>query len=114
MYDHLAVARPFDIHAHGPERGDRCQSVFALEETADPGSALGQCAQHDGAVGDGFVSGDAGFADRLAPLLAEIEGQPGARLPGTRRIAAMAEARANGLSVDPRHLAAARRLAGQG
>ncbi|MGR3468696.1 MAG: Ldh family oxidoreductase [Shimia sp.] len=46
-----------------------------------------------------------GFGPRLSALLAEIEMQEGARLPGARRAAAIAEARAHGIEVPPHHMA---------
>lgn len=52
-----------------------------------------------------------GFADRLEELLAAIVDLEGARLPGTRRLAAIAEAKASGLTVSRRYLDAARALA---
>ena len=39
------------------------------------------------------------FGDRLEALLAEIEAQPGARLPGQRALKARAEAEANGVTL---------------
>ena len=47
----------------------------------------------------------AAFTDRLEQLAAEIEGQDGARLPGTRRLKARAESAAMGVLV-PAHLMA--------
>ena len=51
------------------------------------------------------------FADRLETLLSEILAMEGARLPGTRRIAALETAQAEGLLVPDHYLAAARKLA---
>ncbi len=59
-------------------------------------------------------SGATGFAERLEELLSEISALEGARLPGTRRLAAIAEAQENGLEVSPRYLEIARSLAGKG
>lgn len=42
----------------------------------------------------------AGFADRIAALAGAIEGQAGARLPGSRRIAARRRTEAEGVEVD--------------
>lgn len=54
---------------------------------------------------------DTGFAVRLEALLALIEEMEGARLPGTRRAAAIRAARDDGLSVPVHYLDLARRLA---
>lgn len=54
------------------------------------------------AIHPGAAIGTA-FSDRLELLAAEIEGQPGSRLPGTRRLAARADCEANGVSI-PDHL----------
>ena len=51
------------------------------------------------------------FADRLETLLGLIEGLDGARLPGTRRIAALEAAKAEGLMVPKHYIDGARRLA---
>ena len=59
-------------------------------------------------------SGATGFAERLEELLSEISALEGARLPGTRRLAAIAEAQENGLEVSARYLEVARSLAGKG
>ncbi|TMM54216.1 Ldh family oxidoreductase [Sulfitobacter sabulilitoris] len=69
---------------------------FFDAEGAPPrvGQTLIAIRPEDGAAG--------GFADRLEGLLGLIAGLEGARLPGTRRLAAIAEARDHGLSV-PRH-----------
>ncbi len=52
-----------------------------------------------------------GFADRLEELLGAIVELDGARLPGTRRLAAIAAAQTNGLDVPKRYLDAACALA---
>ncbi len=52
-----------------------------------------------------------GFAERLEMLLGLIEGLDGARLPGTRRLAARAESERNGLLVPRGYLEGARALA---
>ncbi len=54
----------------------------------------------------------AAFSARLEALLALIAGLDGARLPGTRRAAAIARARAEGLDVPRNYLDGARNLAG--
>ncbi|MDD9715122.1 Ldh family oxidoreductase [Dinoroseobacter sp. PD6] len=51
------------------------------------------------------------FTARLAPLLAQIETMEGARLPGTRRLAALDAAQAHGIAVPRAYLDGARRLA---
>lgn len=47
---------------------------------------------------DGFA---AGFGERMAALAEEIEGQDGARLPGSRRLAARERAKRDGVVVPP-------------
>lgn len=54
----------------------------------------------------------AAFAPQLSSLAAEITAQPGARLPGTRRLALRAEAEANGLDVPEALLTEVRALVG--
>jgi len=54
---------------------------------------------------------DTDFAGRLETLLGQIVGQEGARLPGERRLAALARAEAHGLAVPAPQIALARRLA---
>ena len=53
----------------------------------------------------------AGYGARVADLLASIEAMEGARLPGTRRRAAIAQAHVNGLIVPRAYLDQARALA---
>lgn len=52
-----------------------------------------------------------GFAARLESLLGQIVAVEGARLPGSRRNAALMEARANGINVPKAYLDSAERLA---
>ena len=52
-----------------------------------------------------------GFADRLEELLSAITDLEGARLPGTRRLAAIQASKADGLQVSARYIEAARALA---
>ncbi len=52
-----------------------------------------------------------GFAARIEELLSQIEAMEGARLPGSRRIAAIERARNQGLQVPSTYLDAARALA---
>ncbi len=54
------------------------------------------------AIHPGAAIGPA-FSDRLDMLAAEIEGQAGSRLPGTRRLTARADCEANGVAI-PDHL----------
>lgn len=56
--------------------------------------------------------GDTGFAERIETLLGRISALEGARLPGDRRGAALAQARAQGINVPTSYLAIARELAG--
>ena len=53
-----------------------------------------------------------GFSARLEPLLADIAGLEGARLPGTRRIVSLENAQQNGLSIPKAYLDQSRELAG--
>jgi (2R)-3-sulfolactate dehydrogenase (NADP+) len=52
-----------------------------------------------------------GFAERLESLLTTIEGMEGARLPGARRLAALAQARTQGITVPAQYVAQARSIA---
>ena len=52
------------------------------------------------------------FLDRVEALIAEIEKDPGVRLPGARRRALAAAASASGVDVPPALLAQLERLAG--
>ena len=54
----------------------------------------------------------ADFGSRLEHLFALVAAADGARLPGQRRLQALAEAEANGIAVNAGYVAAARRLAG--
>ena len=53
---HVAVVRPFDGHAHVPERLKRCKTVFAFQKALYLSDAVCQRTQHDGAVRDRFVA----------------------------------------------------------
>ena len=55
-----------------------------------------------------------GFASRIEALLTQIAQVEGARLPGSRRLAALARARAEGLTVPATYIEEARKLAGGG
>ena len=78
-------------------------SFFAAD---GPPPRVGQTliAINPGAAGDGF-------GPRLESLLAQITGMEGARLPGTRRLAALRLAEADGLRVPKAYLDLARSLA---
>jgi (2R)-3-sulfolactate dehydrogenase (NADP+) len=54
---------------------------------------------------DPAAFGDAAAPSRFAALAAAIEAEPGARLPGSRRLAARAKAHAEGLKTAPRLIA---------
>ena len=56
----FTVVRPFDLHPHRPERRDRGEHVFAFEQPPDPGVAVRDRAEHDGAMGDRLVAGHRG------------------------------------------------------
>ena len=56
-------------------------------------------------------NGDVRFQERLEALLGHIAGLEGARLPGTRRAAALKAARESGIKVPARYVEVARRLA---
>jgi len=60
---------------------------------------------------DAFAGREA-FLDRLAVLAGAIEGDPSARLPGSRRLAAREKAGREGVAVDAQLLAEVRALAG--
>jgi (2R)-3-sulfolactate dehydrogenase (NADP+) len=60
-----------------------------------------------------FGGGDR-FLDRVGDLVARIEAEPGARLPGARRLAEREQAMRDGVHVDSHQLAGARLLAGAG
>lgn len=54
------------------------------------------------ALHPGRAAGDDSFAARLSALAADMTAQDGARLPGTRRLAARAEARSKGVLISDR------------
>jgi (2R)-3-sulfolactate dehydrogenase (NADP+) len=56
---------------------------------------------------DPAAFGHAGFGERMAALVGAIEHQPGARLPGTRRLANRAGAARDGIAITPEIEAAA-------
>src|SRR6185369_4450625 len=63
------------------------------------------------AIDPGAFSGREIFLDRVASLALMLEGDAGARLPGSRRIAARAQAQREGVTVDGNLLAQVRALA---
>jgi (2R)-3-sulfolactate dehydrogenase (NADP+) len=64
------------------------------------------------AIDPAAFSGTDPFLDRCAALAAAIEGDPGARLPGSRRLMQREKAAREGVAVDSELLAEVRRLAG--
>ena len=48
----------FDLDSHPAETGDGGQAVGAFQEVLDFRFSAGDGAQHDAAVGDGFIAGD--------------------------------------------------------
>ncbi len=81
-------------------------SSFFDDQGPPPG--VGQCLI---AIDPGPFSGG-GFGERLEVLLGAIEDEPGARLPGTRRLALRDKAMAEGISVPEPLLERIRQLAG--
>lgn len=65
------------------------------------------------AIDPGAFAGSAAFGERLALMAEAIEGNDGARLPGSRRLTLRAQAARDGITVDAVQLAKARRLAAQ-
>jgi (2R)-3-sulfolactate dehydrogenase (NADP+) len=65
------------------------------------------------AIDPGALGGQDGFAERIEFLLAAMQGDPGVRLPGSRRAALAARAAAEGLEVPEALLAQLRALAGK-
>lgn len=63
------------------------------------------------AIDPGAFAGQELFLERVAALAGAIEGGAGARLPGSRRLAARAKASVDGLAVDAKLLAEVRALA---
>ena len=81
---------------HGANHSFEATSFFDAEGSA-PG--VGQTII---AFAPGVVSGG-NFADRLEVLIGAIEAQDGARLPGSRRLAAREKAQGGGVKI-PSHL----------
>jgi (2R)-3-sulfolactate dehydrogenase (NADP+) len=84
-------------------------SSFFDAEGAPPG--VGQLLI---AIDPGAFGGRDLFADRIALIVRTIEGDGGARLPGSRRLALREKADRDGVAVDPALLAEVRALAGCG
>ena len=82
---HPTRCRSLDRHAHGTEGRQGRQTVLAFEKTADLGHTLGQGTQHDGAMGDGLVAGDADLPVQAAAWLHTVA-DTGCqeRFPGSR------------------------------
>jgi (2R)-3-sulfolactate dehydrogenase (NADP+) len=64
------------------------------------------------AIDAGAIAGGDVYASRMAALAGLIESDPGARLPGARRIALRARAATEGVDIDDALLAGARQMAG--
>src|SRR5690606_40747403 len=71
MYGHATLIRAFDYHAHITERLDGGQRVFALEKAFDLCGSLGQRAEHDRTVGNGFVAWHTQLASQAAAGVGE-------------------------------------------
>ena len=54
---HPPLLRAFDLDAHGAECGQGRERVLAFEKALGFGDALRERAQHDAAMGDGFIAG---------------------------------------------------------
>ena len=87
----------------GANHGFEASSFFTAE---GPPPGVGQLLM---AFNPGPISGG-GFVDRLEILIAALEDQPGARLPGTRRLTARQAAARDGLAVAASTLAEIRAL----
>ena len=82
-------------------------SSFLDDQGAPPGTGQLIIAIDPGAFGPKEP-----FIDRLAGIASAIEGEPGARIPGARRLALREAARRDGVTVDTRLLAEVRALGG--
>jgi hypothetical protein len=56
------IAWTLDLDAHGTECRQCGKRILAFQEAVHVRSTLRQGAQHDGAVGNGFVARNPGFA----------------------------------------------------
>ena len=101
MVEILAVALT------GSQFGYEASSFFDAE---GPPPGVGQLLV---AIDPGAFAGRELFLDRVAALARMIEVDAGARMPGSRRIAARAKAQTEGLSVDAKLLAEVRALTAQ-
>ncbi|HZT47298.1 MAG TPA: Ldh family oxidoreductase [Hyphomicrobiaceae bacterium] len=99
MVEILAVALT------GAQFGFEASSFFDAE---GPPPGVGQLLL---VLDPGAFAGRDAFAERMTLLVAMIEGDGGARLPGSRRIALRAKARSEGVTVDAGLLAEVRALA---
>jgi len=102
--DHAAGIRSVDGHAQAVECGHGGERVGALEEPLDPRDAVGQRAQHDGAMRDGLVARHAGAAHEAAPRL-DVEGR-GAHPQKRSRAAFARPNRASRPSASPARISA--------
>lgn len=93
----------------------RAKAFSALEQTG-PFDAVLVDLRMPPRVGQTLIaidpSADDGYLARVADLLNAIEGTPGARLPGARRLAAIQIARDEGICVPTLYVEQARELAG--
>ena len=62
VYSHFSILGTVDNHAQGAECRHGGQGIFTFQEAADPRCTLGESAEHDRAMGDGFVPGYPRFA----------------------------------------------------
>jgi len=67
MDNDLAVLRPFYLHPHCAKSRHRGQRILALEEATDPRGPLSQRTEHDGAVGNGFITWDSNLTRNRTP-----------------------------------------------
>ncbi len=99
MVEALAVALT------GAQFGFEASSFFDAD---GPPPGVGQLLV---AIDPGAFAGKDAFVERMAALAGMIEGDAGARLPGSRRLALRAKAAAEGVAVDTRLLAEVRAMA---
>jgi hypothetical protein len=59
MHDAFADAWRLDMHTHRSKCSRRGQRVLAFEKAVHTADAFGKAAQHDGAVRNGFIAGQA-------------------------------------------------------
>jgi hypothetical protein len=53
--EEISALRSLNPHPHGAKSRQGGEAVLAFQKAADPGLALGQGPEHDGAMGDGLV-----------------------------------------------------------